>query len=81
MLCRYERTIFKSDKGFCIFSYSTEDQSVPKEARNRSFSHDDKIHFTAIGYHLVTLHSRQVPQSCWKLLVRWPADWAPHRGR
>lgn len=21
MLCRYERTIFKSDKGFCIFSY------------------------------------------------------------
>ena len=37
MLCRYERTIFKSDKGFCIFSYSTEDQSVPKEARNRSF--------------------------------------------
>ena len=46
MLCRYERTIFKSDKGFCIFSYSTEDQSVPKEARNRSFYHDDKIHFT-----------------------------------
>lgn len=42
MLCRYERTIFKSDKGFCIFSYSTEDQSVPKEARNRSFYHDDK---------------------------------------
>ena len=50
MLCRYERTIFKSDKGFCIFSYSTEDQSVPKEAHNRSFYHDDKIHFTAIGY-------------------------------
>ena len=36
MLCRYERTIFKSDKGFCIFSYSTEDQSVPREAHNRS---------------------------------------------
>ena len=53
MLCRYERTIFKSDKGFCIFSYSTEDQSVPREAHNRSFYHDDKIHFTAIGYHLV----------------------------
>ena len=30
MLCRYERTIFKSDKGFCIFSYSTEDPSVPR---------------------------------------------------
>lgn len=22
MLCRYERTIFKSDKGFCIFAYT-----------------------------------------------------------
>lgn len=50
MLCRYERTIFKSDKGFCIFAYSTSDESVPKEARNRSYYHDDKIHFTAIGY-------------------------------
>ena len=37
MLCRYERTIFKSDKGFCIFAYSTSDESVPKEARNRSY--------------------------------------------
>ena len=44
MLCRYERTIFKSDKGFCIFAYSTSDESVPKEARNRSYYHDDKIH-------------------------------------
>ena len=52
MLCRYERTIFKSDKGFCIHSYTTEDKSVPNEARNRSFHHDDKIHFTAVGYHL-----------------------------
>ena len=60
MLCRYERTIFKSDKGFCIFSYSTEDQSVPKEARNRSFYHDDKIHFTAIGYHLVASNAVEV---------------------
>ena len=53
MLCRYERTIFKSDKGFCIFAYNTSDESVPKEARSRSYYHDDKIHFTAIGYHLV----------------------------
>ena len=60
MLCRYERTIFKSDKGFCIFSYSTEDQSVPKEAHNRSFYHDDKIHFTAIGYHLVASNAVEV---------------------
>ena len=41
MLCRYERTIFKSDKGFCIFAYSTSDESVPKEARNLSYYHDD----------------------------------------
>ena len=31
MLCRYERTIFKSDKGFCIFAYSTSDESVPRK--------------------------------------------------
>ena len=60
MLCRYERTIFKSDKGFCIFSYATEDESVPKEARNRSFYHDDKIHFTAVGYHLVATNAVEV---------------------
>ena len=58
MLCRYERTIFKSDKGFCIFAYSTSDESVPKEARNRSYYHDDKIHFTAIGYQDTELAER-----------------------
>jgi len=60
MLCRYERTIFKSDKGFCIFAYSTSDESVPKEARNRSYYHDDKIHFTAIGYHLIATDAVEV---------------------
>ena len=45
MLCRYERTIFKSDKGFCIFSYSTEDQSVPKErATDRSTMTTNPLH-------------------------------------
>lgn len=60
MLCRYEKTIFKSDKGFCIFAYSTSDESVPKEARNRSYYHDDKIHFTAIGYHLIATDAVEV---------------------
>lgn len=59
-ICRYERTIFKSDKGFCIFAYSTSDESVPKEARNRSYYHDDKIHFTAIGYHLIATDAVEV---------------------
>lgn len=28
MLCRYERTIFKSDKGFCIFAYSQYERAL-----------------------------------------------------
>lgn len=60
MLCRYERTIYKSDEGFCIFSYTTGDTSVPKEAQNRSLYHDDKIRFTAVGYHLVATNVVEV---------------------
>lgn len=41
-------------------SYSTSDESVPKEARNRSYYHDDKIHFTAIGYHLIATDAVEV---------------------
>jgi len=40
--------------------YSTSDESVPKEARNRSYYHDDKIHFTAIGYHLIATDAVEV---------------------
>lgn len=54
MLCRFDRAIFQSDNGYCVFSYSTQDESVPKEARKNSFFSDDKIHFTAVGYHLVS---------------------------
>ena len=54
MLCRFDRAIFQSDNGYCVFSYSTQDESVPKEARKNSFFNDDKIHFTAVGYHLVS---------------------------
>lgn len=60
MLCRYERTIFKSDNGFCIFAYSTTDESVPKEARNRNYYGDGKIHFTAVGYHLAATNAVEV---------------------
>lgn len=41
-------------------TYSTSDESVPKEARNRSYYHDDKIHFTAIGYHLIATDAVEV---------------------
>ena len=54
MICRFDRAIFQSDNGYCVFSYSTQDESVPKEARKNSFFSDDKIHFTAVGYHLVS---------------------------
>ena len=54
MLCRFDRAIFQSDNGYCVFAYSTQDESVPKEARKNSFFSDDKIHFTAVGYHLVS---------------------------
>lgn len=54
MLCRFDRAIFQSDNGYCVFSYSTQDESVPKEARKNSFFNDDKNHFTAVGYHLVS---------------------------
>lgn len=60
MICRYERTIFKSDKGFCIFAYTTTDESVPNEARNRNYYGDGKIRFTAVGFHLVATNAVEV---------------------
>lgn len=60
MLCRFDRAIFQSDNGYCVFSYSTQDESVPKEARKNSFFNDDKIHFTAVGYHLVSTNVVEV---------------------
>ena len=60
MLCRFDRAIFQSDNGYCVFSYSTQDESVPKEARKNSFFSDDKIHFTAVGYHLVSTNVVEV---------------------
>ena len=60
MLCRFDRAIFQSDNGYCVFSYSTQDESVPKEARKNSFFNDDKIHFNAVGYHLVSTNVVEV---------------------
>ena len=60
MLCRFDRAIFQSDNGYCVFSYSTQDESVPKEAIKNTFFSDDKIHFTAVGYHLVSTNVVEV---------------------
>ena len=60
MLCRFDRAIFQSDNGYCVFSYSPQDESVPKEARKNTFFSDDKIHFTAAGYHLVSTNVVEV---------------------
>ena len=51
MLCRFERSIFQSQNGYCVFSYVTKDDHVPAAARSK-FHHDNKIHISAVGYHL-----------------------------
>ena len=51
MLCRFERSIFQSQNGYCVFSYVTKDTKVPEAARSK-FHHDNKIHITAVGYYL-----------------------------
>lgn len=51
MLCRFERSIFQSQNGYCVFSYVTKDTNVPEAARSK-FHHDNKIHITAVGYYL-----------------------------
>ena len=52
MLCRFERAIFQSGSGYCVFGYQTSDKTVPMEARNNIYYHDRKIHITAVGYNL-----------------------------
>lgn len=51
MLCRFEKSIFQSQNGYCVFSYVTKDTTVPEAARSK-FHHDNKIHITAVGYYL-----------------------------
>lgn len=52
MLCKYERSIFQSAGGYCIFGYVTRDVTVPDAAKNDKYYHDSKIHITAVGYNL-----------------------------
>ena len=54
MLCRFERSIFQSGNGYCVFLYSTQDPSVPKEAIKPNYAGDGKLLFTAVGYNLVS---------------------------
>ena len=52
MLAYYEKTIYRNESnGFCIFRMFSEDEGIPKEARNE-YCKDDKIHFSVTGYHL-----------------------------
>ncbi len=60
MLCRFERSIFQSSNGYCVFSYSTQDPSVPKEATKGCYSQDNKTLFTAVGFNLVSTNVVEV---------------------
>lgn len=51
MLCKFEKTIFQSSNGYCVFCYQTQDVTVPDAARSK-FHHDNKIHITAVGYEI-----------------------------
>jgi len=52
VLCRFDRSIFQSANGYCVFSYSTKDETVPAAARSNSYYRDMKIRITAVGYNL-----------------------------
>lgn len=52
MLCKFERSIFQSANGYCVFGYNTRDESVPVAARSTQYHRDKKIHITAVGYNL-----------------------------
>ena len=52
MLCKFERSIFQSANGYCVFGYNTKDESVPAAARSTQYHRDKKIHITAVGYNL-----------------------------
>ena len=60
MKCRFERVIFQSLTGYCVFSYNTADTSVPAAARTNRFYSDRKIHFTAVGTNLPATDSIEV---------------------
>ena len=52
LLALYEKTIYQNNKnGFCIFKMTSEDEAIPKEARD-GYCKDNKIHFSVKGYYL-----------------------------
>jgi len=63
MICRYSRTVYKSQDGYCIFSYVTDDQSVPVEARKSGKTAGGAICFTAVGSFLPETNSIEVDLS------------------
>ena len=42
MKCRFERAVFQSASGYCVFSYNTLDESVPTAARTNRYYSDRK---------------------------------------
>ena len=52
LICTFEKTIFEnSSTGYCVAAFKTDDESsVPKDARSKIASRDNKIHFTGVGY-------------------------------
>jgi len=51
MICTFVKNIYEGDNGYRVHLYSTEDESVPKDARN-SRAPKGKIWFTGTGYYL-----------------------------
>lgn len=60
MRCRFEKAIFESAEGYCVFVYGTTDMSVPEPARRNFGYKDQKIHFTAVGTDLPSNASVEV---------------------
>ena len=58
MLCRFNRVIFQSANGYCVFSYQTKDGSVPAAARSKNSQKG--ILITAVGYGLPATDSVEV---------------------
>ena len=52
MRCKLEKIIYQSSGGYCVFSYSTKDESLPAAARRTQYHRSKRYHFTAVGYRL-----------------------------
>ena len=52
MRCKLEKIIYQSAGGYCVYSYSTKDESVPAAARRTQYHRTKRYHFTAVGYRL-----------------------------